>query len=373
MPPEAGTGPGGVERAAETPGPSVGAAGTPGPSVPVAEMSPASLGAAVESAVERLRASGSETARLDAELLAAHVLGVERTTVIAHPEVSLSPDAVARLEEAVRRRQRGEPVAYIRGMKEFHGLALSADGRALIPRPDTELLADLGVARTVDRVLRAGGCRAVDVGTGSGAVVLAMAATLRARGMLREVALLATDVSADALALARENAVAHGLADAVEFEMADLLERRQAVGAHVPLAGAEAGPPGSGVPAAAAAAPTLSGIDVLLANLPYVPSGDVPRLPIAASFEPRIALDGGPDGLDVVRRLLGLLPGALAGDGVALLEIGAGEAEGVREAVERLLPGWSVEFHRDLAGIERVAEVRPAGDAGASTDAGRPR
>ena len=319
---------------------------------PEAGATATSLGTAVEAAVARLRASGSDTARLDAELLVAHVLRVDRTTVIAHPEVPLSPDVARGLEEAVGRRERGEPVAYIRGVKEFHGLAFSVDSRALIPRPDTEVLVDLGVARVVDRILSAGRCRVVDVGTGSGAVAVAVAATLRTRGMLHAADLVATDVSADALVLATENAVAHGLADTIRFARADLLEADEA---GVSAAG-HTGDPGS-----AHSAPPLSAIDVLLANLPYVPSADVPRLPVAASFEPRRALDGGPDGLDLVRRLLAQLPAALTRGGVALLEIGAGEADAVRTAVERVLPGWSVEFHRDLAGIDRVAEVRAPG------------
>jgi release factor glutamine methyltransferase len=288
------------------------------------------LGRALDAAIARLRASGSDTARLDAELLVAHALGTDRPTVIAHPETPLSPSQAERIEEAVARRERGEPVAYIRGLKEFHGLAFSVDARVLIPRPDTELLVDLGVARAVAAILGRGHCRVVDVGTGSGAVCIAVAAALRRRGMLAAVDLLATDVSADALALATENAVVHGLADAIRFVDADLL------------------PPGE--PPA----------DLLLANLPYVPSAEVPRLPIAAHFEPPLALDGGADGLAVLRRLMALLPGALRASGIALLEIGAGEADAVRAATARAVPGWEFAVHHDLAGIPRVVEATAA-------------
>ncbi len=294
---------------------------------------PATLGAALDGAIARLRKSGSDTARLDAELLVAHAVGTDRTGVLAHPEVGLPPHAAALLEEYVGRRERGEPVAYIRGIKEFHGLAFTVDARALIPRPDTELLVDIGASRVVAALTAAprspgsDRLRVVDVGTGSGAVAVALAATLRRRRILDEVDLLATDVSADALELAVENAAAHGLADAIRFDRADLLPADQAP------------------------------FDLVLANLPYVPSGDLPRLPVAASFEPSLALDGGADGLEAVRRLLGLLPEALRFPGTALLEIGAGEDDGLRAAADRVLPGWELTFHPDLAGIPRVAEL----------------
>jgi release factor glutamine methyltransferase len=305
------------------------AAGGPQGDKPAAGGPPAilTLGQALERAIARLRESGSETARLDAELLAAHVLGIDRTGVIAHPEAQLPPGHAARFEDAIVRRERGEPVAYIRGLKEFHGLAFAVDGRALIPRPDTELLVDLGVSRAAATILRRGRCRVVDVGTGSGAVCVALAAALRGRGMLASTELLATDVSPEALGLATENAVVHGLADAIRFVHADLLP--------------EGAPPA----------------DLVLANLPYVPSADMPGLPVAARFEPRLALDGGPDGLVVVRRLLALLPGVLDADGTALLEVGAGEADLVLAAARDALPGRVCVVHPDLAGIPRVLEV----------------
>lgn len=299
----------------------------------------ATVGAALDDAVARLRASGSATARLDAELLVAHAIGVERTAVVAHPEVPLPPPAARRLVGFVGRRVRGEPVAYIRGVKEFHGLAFAVDARALIPRPETELLVDLGVARVAGALTgspRPAGSaryRIVDVGTGCGAVAVALAAALRRRGFLADTDLLATDISADALALAVENAVGHGLAEAIRFARADLLPPDE--------------PP----------------FDLLLANLPYVPSGDLPRLPVAASFEPALALDGGPDGLALVRRLLALLPAALRPGGGALLEIGAGEAGPLRAALYETLPGWGLALYDDLAGIPRVAELTwPATD-----------
>jgi release factor glutamine methyltransferase len=174
----------------------------------------------------------------------------------------------------------------------------------------------------------------VDVGTGSGAVAVSVAVALRKRRYDPFVRMTATDRSPDALRLAVENAVGHGVADLVDFREADLLDPA-------------AGPGGPIAPA-----------DLVVANLPYVPTAVVPELPVAASFEPVAALDGGADGLDVVRRLLAAAPRVLKPDGEALLEIGSEQAEGVREAVESRLPGWQVEIHDDLSGRPRVASVR---------------
>jgi HemK-like putative methylase len=164
--------------------------------------------------------------------------------------------------------------------------------------------------------------------------VIALAAASRRRGYSRDVRFRATDLSTDALTLATENAVAHGVADTIEFETADLTD----------LAGGITDP-----------------ADFLLANLPYIPSDVIPTLPIAASFEPRGALDGGADGLAIIRRLLAQLPGALAEDGVVLLEIGADQGDALAAAAGEALPGWHVIIHADLAGRPRVAELTRGG------------
>jgi release factor glutamine methyltransferase len=282
----------------------------------------------------RLRASGSESARLDAELLLGHVIGLDRSALIAHPTASVGDGAAAQYREAIARREAGEPVAYIRGLKEFYGLAFAVDARALIPRPETERLVELADAEIVrrltaaPRVAGAAPLEVVDIGTGSGAVAVALAAKLRKRGMLYEVRLLATDISADAIALARENAVAHGLADGIDFAVADLL-------------------PGA-----------VGQFDLVLANLPYVRTDAIATLPRATSFEPRLALDGGPDGLSIVGRLLDRLPHDLAFDGVALLEIGGDQDDAIVAEVGHRLPGWSCDIELDLGGLPRVARIR---------------
>ncbi len=305
----------------------------------------ATIGESLTGATERLRAAGSESARLDAEVLLGWAVGVDRTTILAYPEAPIGIDAAARFETAVDRRAAGEPVAYIRGLKEFHGLAFSVDSRALIPRPETETLVDLAIAEVMRRLAERPGeagagpgrggdpVRVADVGTGGGAIAVALAVGLRGRRvtMGRNVTILATDRSAEALDLARENAVGHAAADGMRFAGADLLP--------VVL-------PDDGAP-----------FDVVVANLPYVRTDAIAGLPIAASYEPRDALDGGPDGLDVIRALLGRLASALADDGVALLEIGADQGETAPAAVAEVLPGWHATVEPDLAGLPRVLRV----------------
>jgi release factor glutamine methyltransferase len=287
--------------------------------------------------IERLRASGSESPRLDAELLLAQAIGADRPALIAYPTAPVGDGQRAVFETDLERRAVGEPVAYIRGIKEFYGLAFTADHRALIPRPETELLVELAEREVMDRLIAAPRpvgsqpLRLADVGTGCGTIAVALMANLRRRRSHQDVEILATDVSPDALRLAMENAVGHGVADRLHFIEADLL------------------PPVVSFP-----------FDMVLANLPYVASEEVDRLPVAASFEPRVALDGGPDGLAVIRRLLERLPDVLAQGGAALLEIGSDQADAVVAAVGELLPGWTTAINDDLAGQPRVVRVARA-------------
>jgi release factor glutamine methyltransferase len=288
-------------------------------------------------AVPRLRAAGSETARLDAELLLGHVLGIDRTGVVAHPEAPVGDGPTERFREALARREAGEPVAYIRGVKEFHGLAFGSDARALIPRPETELLVDLAEIEIVRRLTaapRPSGTppiRVLDVGTGSGIVPITLAVLLRRRRMLDSVQIAAVDIAPEALELARENAAAHAVGDRIAFDLADL------------------------VPAT-----DPKPWDVVLANLPYVRSEAMARLPTASAFEPPAALDGGLGGLEVIGRLLDQLPVALAMDGVAFVEIGGDQGEAIVVAVAEHVPGWTCVVDPDLGGLPRVARIRRA-------------
>ncbi len=177
-----------------------------------------------------------------------------------------------------------------------------------------------------------------DVGTGSGAICVALAVECRRRGYGKDVRFRGTDSSADALALAVENAVGHGVADQIDFALADLtaLTVDHKLGDE------------------------LAAADLIVTNLPYIPSGVVPTLPVAASFEPVAALDGGADGLAIIERLLTELPDALAERGEALLEIGAEQEASVEAAATRALPGWQVQIRNDLAGSAARGNRQPA-------------
>ena len=302
----------------------------------------------LEQGIERLRAAGLDTPRLDAELLLAFANGTDRTAILAHPDAPVSDGAAVSYAGYLDRRAAGEPVAYIRGLKEFHGLAFAVDSRALIPRPETERLVDLGIAEVMRR-LGAGGphpltgprLQVLDVGTGSGAIAVALAVALRGRRVpADEVAIVAIDISPDALDLARDNAVAHAVGDRIRFVGGDLV------------------PPG-----------TIEW-DVILANLPYVRSDAMPVLPAPTTFEPALALDGGADGLDVIRRLVDVLPKQLAVDGIAFLEIGADQVDGIAVVVDERLRGWTHEIELDLSGLPRVARVSRGSGTTASSPAG---
>ena len=285
----------------------------------------ATIGEALTGAARVLRNAGSDTPRLDAEVLMAFVTGRDRAWLLAHPESPLSgADA---FEAAIARRASGEPVAYIRGFKEWRSLRIRTDPRALIPRPETELLVEAAVAEITRRLPRRPTTVAWDLGTGSGAIAVALALDFRdalADGRLR---LLATDASEEALELAVENLAAHGVADAVELLHADLL---------------------------APAGERLPQPDVVTANLPYVSSGEVDERVGSLGFEPRIAVDGGPDGLDLLRRFLADVPARVAPGATLIMELGVDQVEAVRALAPA---GASVSVVPDLAGLDRVVRI----------------
>jgi release factor glutamine methyltransferase len=268
----------------------------------------------------RFQERGLASPRLDAELLAAHAFGLSRVQLYTQFDRPLSAAELAAYRELVKRRQGGEPVAYLTGRKEFWSLDLAVDRRVLIPRPDTETAVEEALARLAERAA-AGAVRVADVGTGSGAIALALA---KARP---EAAVFATDVDPEALAVARANAERLGLA--VTFLEGSLSE---------PLRG-------------------LERFDLIVANLPYVRTGELAGLPAEVRSEPRRALDGGADGLDLVRALVAAAPAVLAPGGALVLEIGDGQAAATATLC-RAAGLDDVRVRADLAGVERVVSGR---------------
>jgi release factor glutamine methyltransferase len=266
---------------------------------------------ALDGAITAIGAAGCETPRLDAEVLLAHVLGVGRERLLLDRELILAGPPVRAYQDAVRRRAvLREPVAYITGSRGFRRIELAVDRRALIPRPESELLVEAALDLPA-------GTRVLDVGTGSGAIALAL------KHERPELDVSASDRSADALDLARANAARLGLD--VNFVQADLLD---------------------GVPAQ---------LDAVLANLPYVAERDRATLaPEILRHEPPAALFAGEDGLDAISALIEQL--ARRGDvSFVALELGAGQAPGVTELL-RAAGFAKVECMNDLAGMERVVK-----------------
>jgi release factor glutamine methyltransferase len=284
----------------------------------------------IDTALTR-RDAGIPSPRLDAELLVGHAFGRDRAWLHAHPDAELGPDEAILLAGWITRRAAGEPIAYIRGFKEWLSLRIATDSRALIPRPETELLVEAAIAEIAGRLVRDGTTvEAWEVATGGGAVALGLALRFRTAIALGRLRLAASDLSAEALELASENLAAHGVGGTVTLACGDLLE---------PAA----------LPSGRA--------DVLVANLPYLTSAEVETGNGSLAWEPRRALDGGPNGLDLLRRLIVALPTGVAEGGVALLEIGEGQAPPVREMLAALPLRASVTTLLDLAGIERVVRV----------------
>jgi release factor glutamine methyltransferase len=285
-------------------------------------VTPGSVREALGAAIDALAAAGVEGPRLDAELLLAEAIGWDRVRIAAEPEAEVPAAAGRRFGELVRRRLRREPVAYILGRKGFRNLELAVDRRVLVPRPETELLVEVALELRPARVL--------DVGTGSGAIALAVA------DELPECEATATDISPAALEVARANAERLDLADRVRFLEGTL-------------------PP--------VADPEVGGFDLILANLPYVAERDWPSLqPEVTQWEPREALLAGPDGLDAYRFFIpecGRLSASYRGltSTTLAVEVGEGQAPAVAE-LARAAGFGAVETRRDLAGIERVVVGR---------------
>ena len=256
---------------------------------------------------------------LDAQSLLMHVLKLDRATIMAHPEKQLTPEQAAAYETLIRQRAAGVPVPYLTGTRAFYDRDLVVSPAVLIPRPETEHVIDAAL----DWARNRSGVRLVDVGTGSGAIAITLAAHLS------DAQVWAIDISPDALNVARHNAARYSLQDRITFIQGDLLA--PLLEQHQPA-------------------------DLIAANLPYIASEELTTLAVA-QYEPHLALDGGPDGLELIRRLLNQAPGVLVPGGMILLEIGAGQGEQVRRMAETAFPGASIRVLNDYAGFDRVVAV----------------
>ncbi len=279
-----------------------------------------------------LERAGVETARLDAECLLAHVLAFPRWRLLVERTRRLGPEEFAAYLALLQRRESREPLAYLLGRREFWSLTLAVSPGVLVPRPETETLVEAALAAV--RGAASGSPLpsapppvVVDLCTGAGGVAIALARELPGARVY------ATDVSRRALRIARSNAERHGVADRITFLRGDLWRALDGQG---PEAGA----------------------DLVVSNPPYIPSGAIPGLMPEVRWEPRRALDGGPDGLAFHRAIIAGAPGHLRPGGCLLLEIGAGQAEAVRGLFERVGGFDAPWVHRDLAGCDRVVAAR---------------
>jgi release factor glutamine methyltransferase len=279
----------------------------------------------------------TDAPRLEAEVLLAHVLHTSRTWLLAHLEHPLDPNQLTNYQTLVRRRAANYPLPYLTGRVEFYGLEFEVTPDVLIPRPETETLVDL--ALTNPSISQSPNLPIIiDVGTGCGCIAVALAVHLP------QATVYATDVSPAALAVARRNAARHRVADRVHLLAGDLL------------------------------APWLAPVDLIVSNPPYAAQGELATLPLSVrEHEPRLALDGGPDGLAVTRRLLAQAAAALRRPepacpersrrvegrpgGTLLIEIGASQGEAAARAAREHFPAATIRVRPDLAGRDRVLEV----------------
>jgi release factor glutamine methyltransferase len=274
------------------------------------------LGKSLQEVISRLE-KNSDTPALDARGLLEQVLGKPGSWVLAHPEASLTVGQEAALESLVVRLEHGDPFPYVLGRWEFFGLEFELTPDVLIPRPETEFLVELAIGWLQTHATFR---YAADVGTGSGCIGISLAANVA------DLHVLASDISVEAVNVARRNAVKNGVEERMEFACCDLLP-----------AGME--------------------FDLIVANLPYIPTKTLQRLPVFGR-EPTLALDGGRDGLDLIKRLLDIAPSRLVPGGLLLMEIEASEGPLALSYACDVLAESEIHLHQDLAGFERILEIQ---------------
>lgn len=259
----------------------------------------------------------SETPNLDAQLLLGHSMGVSRTWVIGHAHDVITPNVFKNFQSLISQREMGVPLPYILGWWEFYGRRFRVSEEVLIPRPETELLVEVAINYLTQNSARQ---FVLDIGTGSGCIAISLAAEIS------RLEILATDISRNALGLAKENAVKHGVSERIHFVQMDL------------STGVSAQP------------------DVVCANLPYIPGEQLQNLEVA-NWEPSIALDGGVNGLSQIIDLLDDLPRIVQPGGMILLEVEEKKGDDVRVEARERFPDGKIELHCDLAGKDRLLSI----------------
>ncbi|NPV79197.1 MAG: peptide chain release factor N(5)-glutamine methyltransferase [Firmicutes bacterium] len=277
---------------------------------------------ALRKATMSLKKYGIPTARLDAEVLLAFVLACRREDLYAHPERVVDHSKLDEFRSLLEKRINRVPVAYLRSLKEFMAMEFLVTPAVLIPRPETEVLVEAVLSEFACRCRRA---LIADIGTGSGAIAVALAYRLT------DIEIVATDISPSAISIAKLNAKRHHVQDRIRFEVGDLLEPLSRLG--------------------------LEGrLDAIVSNPPYIASSEMGSLPPELSFEPKIALDAGEDGLSPFRRMLAGAAEFLKDSGLVALEVSSLRASEVARLAENL--GYNVSIRQDYAGRDRVVMAR---------------
>jgi release factor glutamine methyltransferase len=262
-------------------------------------------------------AAVSESPGLDAQVLIAHTLNSSRSWVLAHPEAVLSVAQVNFLSEARQALLQGKPLPYILGHWEFYGLDFLVTPDVLIPRPETELMVEQALQWLAQHP---DASQVVDIGTGSGCIAVSLAARQP------NIKIVAIDISPGAIEVARQNAHKHSVASRIEFILSDLLSAIEGC------------------------------FELVCANLPYIPSAALQSLAVAQN-EPLLALDGGLDGLDLIRRLFQQTPASLAKNSLLLAEIEAGQGNTARQVAQAVFPAAQISLLQDLSGRDRLLKI----------------
>jgi release factor glutamine methyltransferase len=268
----------------------------------------------------RLSGQGIQSARLEAEVLLRHALGIDRAEFFASLETEPTPEQLKRFYELLARRLEHEPLAYIIGHREFYSLDFIVNPDVLIPRQETELLVELALKFSARK--ESENLKFVDAGTGSGAIAVSIAYNLT------NCLVYAVDVEPEALQVAKANAGKHGVSERIKFMRGNLLEELP------------------------------ERVDIVVSNPPYLRTAEIPNLSPEVQMEPVSALDGGPDGLDVIRILIEKAPGYIKPDGCILIEMDPEQVETANAFALDVFPEGRISVHKDLFGLDRVMQIQ---------------